>query len=434
LSITYNIGVNDTLDRISRRFYGSPTGAARIFSANPHVVWEDVGTGRYIGVEIVIPDINRTPIATNVGEDQLNLTIERTDGERVQFTRWSSVIISQSLDSIDTVELEVPFDPTDDVTRSYFKPLAFHRMGFAVGRQHLFNGTMIDILPRVNSESSVLTVSAYSEPGVLADCTVSSTQFTEGSLQFDNMRLDAIAQNLCEPFGISVIVDTDVGAPFEELGIRQDQRVFDFLTKLAKQRGVIMTNDASGALRIWRPQGESTIDPTIVDDQVVRASLNEGDPTVTSVTPSFKPQSYYSHITAVTQPWFELGTIFKLGGDQSTVVNERQPAPLRPHCYIIPESQNADSNQAARAKMGRMFANSVSYSVEVIGWRDSNGKLWQPNRLVKLYAPSAMVYEPYEFLVRGAVLRRSHDQETTVLDLVIPESYTGNIPKGLPWG
>jgi prophage tail gpP-like protein len=80
-----------------------------------------------------------------------------------------------------------------------------------------------------------------------------------------------------------------------------------------------------------------------------------------------------------------------------------------------------------------MFGNMVAYSVKVATWRDPSGNLWEPNTIVSLDAPDAMVYRPYDFVIRGVEFERDSRKEHATLDLVMPGSFSGEIPEALPW-
>ena len=105
----------------------------------------------------------------------------------------------------------------------------------------------------------------------------------------------------------------------------------------------------------------------------------------------------------------------------------------RPITFKAPDTLNADVKAVAEAKAGRMFGNMASYSVNVDTWRDSSGQLWTPNTTVKLQAPDAMIYSEYEFVIRSVEFNRERALETATLDLVIPGSFSGQVPEVLPW-
>ena len=79
-----------------------------------------------------------------------------------------------------------------------------------------------------------------------------------------------------------------------------------------------------------------------------------------------------------------------------------------------------------------MFANAISYSIVVQGLRDETGVIWETNRYINLTAPGAFIDNETKFLIKNLVLSKG-ESETTSMNLVLPESYSGEIPKRLPW-
>ena len=81
-----------------------------------------------------------------------------------------------------------------------------------------------------------------------------------------------------------------------------------------------------------------------------------------------------------------------------------------------------------------MFANSGSYELTVQGHRDQNGNKWKKNTLISVLAPGGMIYRETIFIIRSPRLTRdSESGDTTVMNLVLPEAYSSEIPEVVPW-
>ena len=107
---------------------------------------------------------------------------------------------------------------------------------------------------------------------------------------------------------------------------------------------------------------------------------------------------------------------------------------FRPHACKFDDTEAGDAPTATQAKMGRMFANTVSYEIEDLPtWRNPAGKLWSPNTTLTLRAPSAMVYRESELMIRNVRLKQSADTVSASLDLVLPGAFSGEMPRALPW-
>lgn len=409
MSSEYRVVAGDTFSIIARKTYGVDSDDFLIVNANPGVA-EPLATG----ITIVIPDnpnaIDRRPTLTSaVSENEVTL---RIGTETLRF--FTSVTISLTMDSFSAVRFSGPFDPDVRALRDALKPLAFQPITVDVGGRRLFTGTVVSITPSLSTEGNTVTVDCYSRPGVLNDCTVPAS--ASDQLEFVDFDLAQIARALCAHFGLSVDAN-DVGPVFEQTAINLGSTIYSYLTTLAKQRNTVISNTPAGKLLIRRPTTPG----------VPVATLTGGLSPLVSVQPQFNSQQYYSHITGM-QPAF-----VGLPGSQHTIVNPRLRGVVRPWTFTAPDTDGADTVAATQAKAGRMFASVVTYSVVLSTWRDPQGALWAPNTTIVLLAPRAMVYTPFEFLVRGVFFSRSSGGESVTLTLILPGALSGEIPEVLPW-
>lgn len=408
--ITYNAQAGDTFSVISKKVRGHTEFAGMIRSANPGV-FEPIPEG----TEILVPDGDPvTMTGYSAIPDALTLSISGT-----RFRFWDSVTIKKSIDAVDTLELNAPFDPDSPEFRSHFKPFSYNPITAAVGVTRIFTGTLITVKPVSSPDGLAVAAGAYSLPGVLVDCCAPASVYAEGgSLEFENADLRRIAEALLAPFNLRAVFVAPPGKPFEQVSVKPTDNIMPFLAKLAKQRNLVITSDAAGQVVFWQsnPGG----------NPVARLLSGAAGPLI-SVTPTFKTQDYYSHITGI-EP-----TSIGLDGGQHTEKNSRLPGVLRPFTFEAKDAAGEDLSLATRAKMGRMFGDAVSYDIELTTWRDVRGQLWEPNTTLILQAPGAMIYQPYEFLIRDVTLTRNSGSATASLSLVIPAAYRGEVPERMPW-
>ena len=409
MSTTHKALAGDTFDKISREKYGTEKESDLIARANPGVI-EPLTAGAIITVPL-LPDApeNLQQESSSSTDEEVAILI---DGKRFRF--WDSVRITRAIDMMDAVEFGAPFDHEAEGFKETFKPFSFKTINITVGGLPLFTGTMVSVNPAVEESRKAISISGYSLPGVLNDCT---SPASTSPLEFDNVGLREIATTLAAPFGVGVEFLADQGSVFERVANKESTRVLTFLTDLAKQRGLLISSSPRGKLLFLKGS----------DGGIPVARLQQGFAPVLSVTPFFNPQEYYSHITGI-EP-----VIVGLTGSQFTVKNPRLLGVTRPLNFNTPDTLDADVKTSAEAKAGRMFGNMASYSVAVAAWRDPSGNLWEPNTSIKLTAPDAMIYNEYEFIIRSVEFNRDRSTETAVLNLVIPGSFSGKMPESLPW-
>lgn len=410
MSTTYSTAPGDTFEIVSRKCYGVETNARLIASSNPGI-FEPLAPGLLLFIPRQSLEI--VPPAFTAEVDEVNITI----GAR-RFRFWDGVTFRRSIDTVDTLELTSPFDPDDPEFREAFKPFSYPAVNAWAGSELLFTGTMTTVKPAIAADGCAVAAGAYSLPGVLADCCAPAGIYANGEgLEFTNATLPIICKRLLEPFGLEAVFVADPGKAFDQVSIKPTENVLPFLAKLAKMRGLVITSNARGQVVFWQsnPGGNPV------------AVLTQGLPPLVKVSPEFKTQDYYSHITGI-----EPNSIGAEGGQQ-TERNQRLPGVLRPFTFEARDASGDDLALATRAKMGRMFGDAVVYTVELSTWRTPSGGLWMPNDTLMLTAPGAMVYTPYEFLIRDVEFRRTSDGATASLSLVVPAAYRGQVPERMPW-
>jgi len=365
--------------------------------------------------------------------DELSLEI---NGEEFRF--WQDPTVTRSIDTYSTVGFSAPFEPDREEFRNLFRPFRYQTMRVLLAGEPLVTGTLMHIVPKVDEKSKTVDVTGWAKPAAL-NCNMPASAFP---LEFTGVGLREIATSLAAPFEVDVTFEADEGAAFGQVSLKQKQKkrrkrtadpgpgfekvallpggqVQEFLVGLAQQRGLVMTDTPEGELRFW--QSTSGGHPV--------AKLEGGQPPLCRVTPQFSPATYYSEITAFVsaQP-----------GRAGSSYTERNPwldgIILRPHNFELQDTDPADAPAAARAKLGRMFAEMASFTIENLPtWRDPQGDLWEPNTTIMLTCPDAMIYKPTEFLIRDVTLVREAETKTAALGVVMLGAFEGAAPETLPW-
>lgn len=338
--------------------------------------------------------------------------VVRIDGQKWKY--WEQVELTLSLDSFDQCLFTSVFEPDDPTFRATFKPFSYKSLTVEVDNARLFTGTLVGVDPKTDASSKTVECTGYATPAILSDCNAPVSAFP---LEFNGLTLEQIAAQLCGAFDLTATFDVPSGGAFRRVKLEREDKVFDFLIGLAKQRNLIMSNTGDGQLRFFRS----------VDTGVPVVTLREGQQPLQSVTASFSSQDYYSEITGFAKT--------KAGrrGSRYTVTNPRLTNVTRPMNYTAEDAEAAALPAAVTARLARMFGNMVAYSCELPTWRDPSGNLFAPNTLCVLEAPGAMMYKQTTMLIRDVVLRQSKASTSATLGLVLPGAFSGQLPTGLPW-
>lgn len=345
-------------------------------------------------------------------QDPTEISLE-IDGTTFRF--WTEIELNLIFDGHSTVSFSAPFDPSDIELREAFRPFSFKPVQVLVGGEVLFTGVMVDVAPQVTASQRTVSVTAYSRAAALADVTAPAGHYP---LEFNGLDLNQISKKLGEPFGLALASGADVGSPFERVVLEANGKVQDFLADLAKKRGLVLASDADGDL-IYKVSASGPMKPV--------ARLLEGESPLLSVGATFSPQDYFSEITCTSKA---------KSGRSGSVYTETNPYAigfLRPCVQELDDTEPADIVAATKARLGRMLGNCASYELELCTWLDPNGALWTPDTRVMLTAKGAMVYSETELMIRGVRLKATRESKTAGLNCVLPGSFSGEFPDGVPW-
>lgn len=352
-------------------------------------------------------------------DDTVTMTIDGRD-----WREFDEVELHLSIDNHATLGFTAPFEPERKAFRETFVPFSFKPITISVGDQKLFTGTLVDVNPTTDANKRVVACSAYSKAAVLEEC---NPPIDFAPFEANGLTLRQIAERMAGPFGVSVVMNSADGAPFKRVKTRQrrvdttadqEQTVGDFLTELAKQRGLVKSSTEDGELLFQR---------SVAPGNPV-AKLEEGVAPLASVVPTFNPSEYFSEVTGFSSA--KRGRV----GSKYTERNARlSGGVLRSMSFKLDDIEKADAPIAVRSKIARMFANALTVVASVPTWRDPRGELFRPNTTIMLKAPGAMVYNSTEFLIRDVYLKVSASETSASLGLVLPGAFSGVQPASLPW-
>jgi len=353
---------------------------------------------------------------------------------------WSNVTLVEQVDGIARVSFTSVFEPERKEFREVFRPYSYPEIVMHLGGEVRFVGTGMAITPQVSPDQVTVTVDAYAKCGVLNDVTMLESQLPT---EFKNLTLEQIAKQVCEPFGVNVVfgqpqvvvldldsggsyldIDalgrTDPGTPFEKVQLKPGKKILPFLIDLAKQRGLIIRST---------PDGDLLFTVANTDTNDVIATLEENRPVV-KVTPNFETQEYYSSLTGIAK------TKGGATGSRFSVENPKLADNFdvnRPYVYELNDTDPADVPVAVEARMGRMFADAISYDIDVATTEDQSTTYWTPDRYITLLAPKAMVYRKSPLLIRENELRFTPTRSDATLRTILPGALSGELPELFPW-
>jgi prophage tail gpP-like protein len=424
MSRVHKVIAGDTLGSIAVRYLGSSSKWGKITSANPQLANRrkavDGSPLIYAGDDLIIPEDETTVRPSSVETETVVLTDSeqdiaiKIDGKK--YTGFTGYDLDLSYDSFDTFSFSAPYSEAMTKLRDAIVPFAFKSCEVYYDGVLVLKGTLLTPDPELTDKSGEITLQGYPLCGALNDCMIPPTKYP---LECMGINMKGIADAACEPYSIPVKFDGDIGPDFTEVSIEPTDKIMDFLTRLAKQRNLLFTNTEKGELLFFTArQGKAAV------------SFSEGNPPLLSIKPKFSPQEFYSHITGFTKTDAEYPS-YSYTLENKYLINK---GILRHHSITVDDAENeSDLENAVKAYAGRMFADCVSYEIECDGHHNTDGERFKKGMTVCVSAPTAMITKETNFLCRNVKLSRTIEGKTSTLSIVLPGSYTGELPEAFPW-
>lgn len=329
---------------------------------------------------------------------------------------WQKVRINRSLTAMaGTFDLELTWEFQGDVAAydAFIDGLLTgSECTVDIGKDRLITGYLDDFIPSYDDETITISVTGRDKTADLVDCSV-----VQPSGQFKNQTLLQIATIVSAPFGISVINETDVGAAFQRVQVEQGETAGEFLTRLAQQRGVLLTTNGLGQLVITRASKKR-------GEVALKLGIN-----IKGGRGRFsRKQRFSEYIVKATggAGWEDDQPLENVGGIKSTITDQdvKRYRPL----IIVNDEVTTAAGASLRGQWERQRAISASNTAEytLTGWRNPNtGNLYQLNRIVPVTDVIMKINK--DMLISNILYSEDNDTgRLIVLSVVDPDAL--NIP------
>ena len=302
------------------------------------------------------------------------MTATLTVGGR-EWGGWKSVTVRRSIEEVASsfeVSASVRYPGDDDPVQIS----AGSAVTVALDGERVITGWIDSASLSTTAEGREVSISGRSKTCDLVDCSA----IREGG-GWSNRTVAQIAADVCEPFDIDVMCDTDIGAPLTRARVQQGETCFDFLDRLARVRGLLLTDDPLGRLVITRAgetvaQGALTLPGNLLQSTIAIDASRRFSAYVCKGQTAGDDNASGETVAAVT------------GAVSDSGVTRYRPLVLAPPSAVNREGAKVYAKWEAVTRYGQ----SASYSGTVAGWLQAKGgALWTPNQRVQVRDTSAGV-------------------------------------------
>jgi len=335
----------------------------------------------------------------------MKLQINGTD-----YNNFSRFKLHLAYDSIaGTFSTDLYFDPNNSQHRNLMRPFSYNEVFIEHNNVRLLTGYATANKFKQQDTKVLATLSGYSITGILEDSNI-EVPGEQCDIQFENQSLAQITEQLLFPYALSFAVQGSVAEEANKLFtntiIKPTQTIKEYLSQLATQRGIILTDDPTGSLVYTKP---------LVGDMYPRYSFNGSTPGV-SMELKTNSQSVHSVITV----WQEADA-FSDNASQAQITNPYMPL-LK--SKIAEQNSGDDNDTELAAKMLRADQlKNITLTITMDRW-ELDGELLLPNTVIQVQNPEVFLFEPVQWFIREVTYELDAEKQTAVLKCVLPECFT----------
>jgi prophage tail gpP-like protein len=132
-----------------------------------------------------------------------------------------------------------------------------------IGSRKVITGYVLAADPFYRGNDCGMRVTGRDRAGDLIRC---SAIFKGG--QWRNVKIDRIIKDILGPFGLELVVDTDIGDPVVDFKLNHGETALDAIARAARLRGVLVTRDDNGRVLLTKA-GQKLFKGAIVRGQNV---------------------------------------------------------------------------------------------------------------------------------------------------------------------
>lgn len=330
-----------------------------------------------------------------------------------QVTNFNNVSLSLRYDALaSTFGFSYYFNPENPEHKELMCIGHYHECTIEYNNELLLTGQVLSENFNDSPQVQMVGLSGYSLPGVLEDSQIPTSIYP---LQIDGLNLLQIAQKLCNPFKIKVVVDgvaDKMNEVFATTEAKETQSIKSFLSDLAVQKDIVITCNEKGELVFTKAKTE--LKPIAIFDGTIP---------VTNMQLSFNGQGMHSHITVMKQA--DEGNAGQETIRNPYVIN----SVFRPKVITQSSGDDVDTKKVAKAALASELKN-LKLTITLDRWT-LNNKVIKPNNLITVENERIYLYKRANWFIENVDFSGNEKQQVCTLTCVLPEVYNNNIPEYL---
>ncbi len=406
----HKASAGDTLENISRLYFGVPNRTQDIINSNPFLAFRSTSMDVDLNgmplifegdVIIVITDQDLNPrVLSGKGSEELTLYL---NGENVPFPAGSEVTVFFDA-CCNTFASVFPFDPFNNFDRKQWRPISLPEYEIYIGNQQITGGKFESVNVIGTPKKKSVKVSGRTFTLIIEKSNFPDTAYP---LERENERLDQIVEWATAVFGLNSENQSEATSRFKKASCENETLVWDYLAPLATKSQRVLHASANGyGLEIVIPELSQPV-----------ARFEEG-------------------VDGFIAPQFTYNTADLFGNYLGVKESAKNPRNLKTFVdpffeensykfFSLGDIDNGNVSDALKYEAIKSYRDYFTTSFGQAGFTAPNGDLWQPGQIVTLNAPSEMIYNDFDFLIRFVKYVIGPTKKSVELGIIPSNVYLG---------
>ena len=396
----YTVVKGDTLWDISAAAYGTPRKWETIYNANKTILRDPT---IYPNTVVLIYPGEILNIPTDGSINTLMETVDKQskDGDNLRFIisgKEINVISGRCVLCLDTLSDAASFSVDMD-SAPQITPFGMEPCDVFIGDKKIFTGIVFSAETASDGKAETLNVSIFSKTRNIID------SCSEPPFAYRDNTLSQICNKILKPFSVKIIDSVGDSYKFKKATIDPEQKVGEFLLRLAKQRRVLLKSNENGDIEILRANTSGK--PVL--------SIADNTETASSISFSFDCGERFSKYIAHGKR-AKLGNI--KGFSKDSLIRQYRVISDNAECV-----DSADIKNPADWMRRVAVCNSSKIGFSVNGFIGNNGII-RENNIVCIEKNTAFLDPGTNLLISSVEFEQSSDGKFTGIECVMPYAYT----------
>lgn len=327
------------------------------------------------------------------------------------FDFFDDIAIDLSLDKIaSTFSFKARFNPKNLDHQLMFQPLSYPKVQiFNDNDVLIFTGVIVNTQLESKKDPTLSSVSGYSLPGVLEDSTIPYSGYP---LEKNNVSLKDVTTGLLEDFNLNFVIDSsvenDMNLIYKKTVASPSENVKSYLSKLSSQRNIVLSHTNKGELLFYRPNVNSK----------PKLFLNKEN--TVSMGVSVNGQGIHSEISVIRQPSKGNNNLNPVDEVINPIVFKYKPT-----VKVLSSGTDTDTKKAVSNAMADELKN-ISFKAELNRLEDLS-----VGDVVEVQNDELFLFKRTKLVISSIGIRENVKNTTMSLSLVMPETFTGEVPNNI---